>query len=76
MLDEANIEHASAKELIAQIRNGKSGSDYYDAKVKVLGDYIEHHAIEEHTKMFPRCRRSTMDLIPLRAQMQARKAEL
>ena len=76
MLDEANIEHASAKELIAQIENGKPGSDYYDAKVKVLGDYIEHHVIEEHTEMFPKCRRSTMDLVALRAQMQARKAEL
>ena len=37
MLDEANVEHASAKDLIAQIQAGKPGSDYYDAKVKVLG---------------------------------------
>jgi hypothetical protein len=76
MMDEASIEHASAKELIAQIENGKPGSNYYDAKVKVLGDYIEHHVIEEHTEMFPKCRRSTMDLAGLRARMQARKAEL
>ena len=76
MLDEANIEHASAKALIAQIERGQPGSDAYDAKVKVLGDYIEHHVIEEHTEMFPKCRRSTMDLVALRGRMAARKAEL
>jgi hypothetical protein len=75
-MDEANVEHASAKDLIAQIQNGKPGADYYDAKVKVLGDLIEHHVIEEHTEMFPKCRRSTMDLVDLRAQMEARKKEL
>jgi hypothetical protein len=50
-----------------------SGRDYYDAKVKMLGDYIEHHVIEEHTEMFPKCRRSKMDLIGLRDRMEARK---
>jgi hypothetical protein len=63
-------------QLIAQIENGKPGIDYYDAKVKVLGDYIEHHVIEEHTEMFPKCRRSKMDLVGLRARMATRKMEL
>ena len=76
MMDEANIEHASAKELIAQIKSGKPGQDQYDAKVKVLGDYIDHHVIEEHTEMFPKCRRSKMDLVDLRARLGARKKEL
>ena len=58
LLDEADIEHASAKELIAQIEGGDPDDDHYDAKVKVLGEYITHHVVEEHTEMFPKCRRS------------------
>ncbi|MEO8524473.1 MAG: hemerythrin domain-containing protein [Caldimonas sp.] len=76
MMDEALIEHATAKELIAQIQAGKPGDEFFDAKVKVLSDYIEHHVIEEHTEMFPKCRRSRMDLVALRAKMSARKKEL
>ena len=76
LLDEADIEHASAKDLIAQIEFGNPEADHYDAKVKVLGEYITHHVVEEHTEMFPKCRRSGMDLVDLRALMQARKAEL
>jgi Hemerythrin HHE cation binding domain len=75
-MDEANVEHGSAKDLIAQIQADEPDTDYYDAKVKVLSDLIEHHVIEEHTEMFPKCRRSKMDLVALRARMDARKREL
>ncbi|MEP7138660.1 MAG: hemerythrin domain-containing protein [Caldimonas sp.] len=76
MMDEAKIEHASAKLLIAQIKAGRPGQDQYEAKVKVLADYVQHHVVEEQTEMFPKCRRSTMDLIGLRKQMADRKAQL
>jgi hypothetical protein len=76
LLDEADIEHASAKELIAQIESGDPADDHYDARVKVLGEYINHHVVEEHTEMFPKCRRAGMDLVGLRERMAARKAEL
>jgi hypothetical protein len=76
LLDEADIEHASAKDLIAQIESGNPADDHYDAKVKVLGEYITHHVVEEHTEMFPKCRRAGMDLVALRERMAARKAEL
>ena len=76
MMDEAYIEHASANELIVQIMLAKPTDDYFDAKVKVLGDYIEHHVMEEHTEMFPKCRRSKMDLIALRGQLSAKKTQL
>lgn len=76
MMDEAAVEHASAKDLIAQIESATPDSDYYDAKVKVLGDYIGHHVLEEHTEMFPKCRRSTMDLADLARRMAARKKAL
>jgi len=76
LLDEADIEHASAKELIAQIEGGNPDDDKYDAKVKVLGEYITHHVVEEHTEMFTRCRRSGMDLVGLRGELEARKMAL
>ncbi len=76
LLDEADIEHASAKDLIAQIEAGSPDGDHYDARVKVLGEYITHHVVEEHTEMFPKCRRAGMDLVALRERMAARKAEL
>jgi hemerythrin superfamily protein len=76
LLDEADIEHASAKELIAQIEVGDPDDDHYDAKVKVLGEYITHHVVEEHTEMFTKCRRSGMDLVGLRGEMEARKMSL
>ena len=73
MLDEAQIEHQSAKDLIAQIETGNADDDLYDAKVTVLGEYIQHHVVEEHTEMFPRCRRADMDLVALRGELEARK---
>ena len=76
LVDEADIEHASAKDLIAQIESGNPDDDHYDAKVKVLGEYVVHHVVEEHTEMFTKCRRSGMDLVALRAQLEERKMAL
>jgi len=76
LLDEAEVEHASAKDLIAQIRAMKPDEDLYDAKVKVLGEYIDHHVDEEEGQMFPKCRKAKMDLAGLAAQIADRKAEL
>ena len=76
LMDEADVEHASAKELIAQIEAGSPDTDHYDAKVTVLGEYIAHHVIEEHTEMFTKCRRAGMELVELRARMAARKVQL
>ena len=76
LLDEAEVEHASAKDLIAQIRAMGPDEDLYDAKVKVLGEYIDHHVQEEEEEMFPKCRRSKMDLADLARQVAERKAEL
>jgi hemerythrin superfamily protein len=76
LLDEAEVEHASAKDLIAQIKGMSPDDELYDAKVKVLGEYITHHVVEEHTEMFTKCRRSNMDLVGLRGEMQARKLAL
>ncbi|KQV88023.1 hemerythrin domain-containing protein [Pelomonas sp. Root1237] len=76
LIDEADIEHASAKELIAQIEAGSPDDDHYDAKVKVLGEYIDHHVKEEEGEMFPKIRKSDLDLDTLGEAIAGRKAEL
>ena len=76
IVEEADVEHASAKELIAQIEAGSPDEPLYDAKVKVLGEYIEHHVKEEEGEMFPKIRKSDLDLEAIGEEMEARKAEL
>ncbi|MCC6070000.1 hemerythrin domain-containing protein [Massilia sp. GCM10020059] len=76
LMDEAVVEHASAKELIAQISEMDPGDDLYDAKVKVLSEQIEHHVEEEEGEMFPKVRKAKVDLVALGEQMAARKQEL
>lgn len=76
LMDEAIVEHASAKELIAQISEMDPGDDLYDAKVKVLSEQIDHHVEEEEDEMFPKVRKTKVDLLALGEQMAARKDEL
>lgn len=76
LLDEAEVEHASAKDLIAQIEAMNPDDALYDAKVIVLGEYIDHHVKEEEDEMFPKCKKSDMDLVALGEAIDARKAEL
>ncbi|HEY0490052.1 MAG TPA: hemerythrin domain-containing protein [Telluria sp.] len=76
LMDEAVVEHASAKDLIAQISEMDPGDDLYDAKVKVLSEQIEHHVEEEEGEMFPKVRKTKVDLEALGQQMAARKEEL
>ena len=52
LVDEAAVEHASAKDLIAQIQGMQPADELYDAKVTVLGEYIDHHVKEEEKEMF------------------------
>ena len=75
MLDEADVEHASAKQLIAEIEGGPK-DDHFDARVKVLGEYVKHHVKEEQNELFPEIRKSELDLDELGEQMAARKQEL
>lgn len=76
LLDEAQVEHNSAKALIAEIQAMSVGEPLFDAKVKVLGEYIAHHVEEEETELFPECRDAGMDMKALGEQLAARKAEL
>jgi len=76
LVDEAVVEHASAKDLIAQIEGMEPGDDLYDAKVKVLGELIDHHVEEEEGEMFPKVRNAGLDLQVLGLAMASRKEDL
>jgi len=76
MVDEAVVEHAAAKELIQQLQEMQPDDELYDAKVKVLGEQIEHHVKEEEKEMFPKVRKSGLDLLALGQEMAMRKQEL
>jgi hypothetical protein len=78
MLDEAYVEHDSAKKLIAEIEAMKPSDEYYDAKVKVLGEYIKHHVKEEEQPggIFAQAKKGDEDLDAMGERLQARKEEL
>jgi len=73
MLNEAEVEHASAKDLIAQIESGDPSDPLWDAKVSVLGEYVDHHVQEEEEEMFRKARKAKMDLEALGQQIAAMK---
>src|SRR4051794_23725899 len=76
LIDEADVEHASAKQLIAQLEQLQVGGDHYDAIVTVLGEYIDHHVKEEEGEIFPKARKADIDSAALGEELAARKAEL
>ena len=76
LMDEADVEHAGAKALIQQLEDMEPEDDHYDAKVTVLGEYIDHHVKEEHEEMFPKAKKAKVDMIELGARIAERKAEL
>ena len=76
IMDEALVEHASAKDLVAQIQAMQPGDELFDAKVKVLSEMIDHHVGEEEGEMFPKVRKTKLDLEQLGAEMAARKEEI
>lgn len=78
MLDEAYVEHDSAKKLIAEIEAMKPADELYDAKVKVLGEYIKHHVKEEEQPggIFAQAKRGEEDLEAMGERLKARKEEL
>jgi hemerythrin superfamily protein len=80
LLKEAYVEHDGAKVLIAQIQDGDGQSDeFFDAKVKVLQEQIEHHVKEEEQRMegmFAQARKAGLDMEALGQQLAARKEEL
>jgi hemerythrin superfamily protein len=76
LMDEALVEHAGAKDLIAQLEDASPDDDLYDAKVSVLGEQIDHHVKEEEGEMFPKAKKAKVDTDALGATMLRRKIAL
>ncbi|HEA3090388.1 TPA: hemerythrin domain-containing protein [Aeromonas salmonicida] len=76
LVPEATIEHGGIKDLIAQLEGAEPDGEMYDAKVKVLSEYVEHHVKEEQSGMFQKAKTTSLDLVELGARMAARKADL
>ena len=76
LMDEALVEHAGAKDLIAQLEDASPNNDLYDAKVTVLGEQIDHHVKEEEGSMFPKAKKAKLDTEALGATMLKRKMAL
>ena len=70
------MEHASARDLIAQIESMEPSDDKYAAKVLVLGEYVNHHITEEQDEMFAKAGKAGLDMDALGVEIVARKAEL
>lgn len=64
------------KDLIAQLEGVEPDGEMYDAKVKVLSEYVKHHVKEEQNEMFPKVKSSSLDIVELGALMAARKDAL
>ena len=78
-LSEAYVEHDGAKVLIAELEASEPSADFYDAKVKVLSEQIEHHVKEEEARsegIFAQARAAGLDMDELAARMVVRKQEL
>jgi len=76
LVEEANIEHDSIKQLIARIETMKPSSPKYDAVFKVISEYVAHHVHEEEEELFPKLRRAGIDTEALARDMQRYKEKL
>jgi hemerythrin superfamily protein len=76
LVPEATVEHATLKDLIAQVQDKEPDGEMFDAKMKVMSEYVKHHVKEEHSEMFPKARRTKLNMVDLGARMAARKLEL
>lgn len=76
LVPEATVEHNGVRDLIAQLEGIEPDGEMYDAKVKVLSEYVKHHVKEEQNEMFPKAKASSLDMVKLGARMGARKEDL
>jgi hemerythrin superfamily protein len=76
MMDEAEVEHGAIKGLVEQLQDASPDDEMYDAKVKVLSEYVTHHVKEEEGTMFPKIKKTDLDLDELGAELMERKTEL
>ena len=77
LVDEAEVEHTVAKQLMGELEEMSPDEELYDAKFTVLGEYVNHHHIQEEEKeIFPQAKRAKVDMQALGAQIKKRKQEI
>ncbi len=76
LVPEATVEHDTLRSLIAQVKDVEPDGDMFDAKIKVLCEYVDHHVKEEQNEMFPKAKATTLDMMDLGDQITARKQAL
>jgi hemerythrin-like domain-containing protein len=76
LVPEAIVEHESLKMLIASLEEVEPGDDMHDARVKVMSEYVKHHVKEEQNEIFPKARKTKLDMVELGEQILQRKEEL
>lgn len=76
LVPEARVEHQSIKDLIAAVEGVEPGGEDYDAKVKVMSEWVKHHVKEEQNEMFPKAKKSGLDMAELGERILQRKQEL
>jgi hemerythrin superfamily protein len=76
LMFEAEIEHDTVKNLIERVQEGEVDETQLSAMIKVMNEYVNHHVNEEQRRMFPRVKRSELDLEALGKELLARKTEL
>ena len=76
LVNEAEVEHGTAKELIAKIEGMTPEDEHFNATVKVLSEYIKHHVKEEEGELFPKLKQTELDLKDMGTQLTERKFEL
>lgn len=76
LVSEAVVEHATLKDLIAQVEGIEPDGEMFDAKIKVLSEYVKHHVKEEQNEIFPKAKSTNLDMAELGARLTQRKSEL
>jgi hemerythrin-like domain-containing protein len=76
LMNEAAVEHETARMLIDQLENMGTDDPNYFATVTVLGEYVRHHVREEQDEMFPAAKKAKVDLAALGERMRALKEQL
>lgn len=76
LIDEAEVEHTLAKQLISDLESMQPYDELYDAKFTVLGEYVRHHIEDEQNKIFPIIKQANLDLESLGSDILARRKQL
>ena len=76
LVSQAYVELADVKNLVAELESTEPDAEVYDVKVRVLSEHVRHHVHVEQNQMFPRAKASSLDMVALGMQMDARMQTL